>query len=123
MNGTPILKQIYDCLKNDGFDVYFPAQHKGDCKSPYVVIKDGGTIEVANISSERTLFVFMCYVPVDQYSKLEPYVWDVKYSLRGIYPLIMYAGNETESYYDDDVKGHMVSFQYQGARRLKNFKE
>ena len=31
-------KDIYDCLKKAGIDVYFQGQHKGDCKAPYVVI-------------------------------------------------------------------------------------
>ena len=34
-----VSKQIYDLLKQNNFDVYFPSQHKGECISKYVVIK------------------------------------------------------------------------------------
>ncbi len=34
-----VLKQIYDCLKENGIDVYFAGQHEGECIKKYTVIK------------------------------------------------------------------------------------
>lgn len=119
MSTKSVLKQVYDHLKKSGFDVYFPGQHKGDCESKYVVLKmDGGTT-LETVSSERPIYTVMCYVPERKYSEMADYVLDVKDKMRGVYPMLMYAGNETPSYFDESVNGHMVSFQYQGIRKLK----
>lgn len=119
MSGKSVLKQVYDHLKEIGFDVYFSGQHKGDCLSKYVVLKmDGGTM-LEGISSERPLYTVLCYVPERKYSELADYVLEVKDAMRGVYPMLMYAGNETTSYFDESVNGHMVSFQYQGIRKIK----
>lgn len=63
----------------------------------------------------------MCYVPQNNYSELEQFVLDVKKTMRNIFPLVLYAGNETPSYYDDSNKSHMVSFQYYGIRKIENW--
>lgn len=119
MSVKSVLKQVYDHLKKSGFDVYFPGQHKGDCENKYIVLKmDGGTV-LETVSSERPIYTVMCYVPERKYSELADYVLDVKDKMRGVYPMLMYAGNETPSYFDESVSGHMVSFQYQGIRKLK----
>lgn len=117
---TDIIKQIYDNIKEAGFDVYFPTQHKGECKKRYVVIKQSGVYKPLNVSTERPLYTIMCYVPENNYSDLEKMIRVVKQSMRKLFPMLFYAGNETESFYDEDVKAHMVSFQYQGERKLVN---
>lgn len=117
----PVLKQIYDVLKQDGFDVYFPSQKSGECLKEYVVIKFVGSASELNVSSERPIYEFMVYVPTNRYSIFEQYIFDIKQTLKQLYPLISYAGNETSSYYDETVKGHMVSFQYQGIRKINNW--
>ena len=116
-----VSKQIYDLLKQNNFDVYFPSQHKGECISKYVVIKHDGAYQPLTVSSERPIYTIMCYVPEQSYSELESFVLEVKRTMKDIFPLVMYAGNETPSYYDDSVKGHMISFQYYGARKIKNW--
>ena len=35
--------KLFEYLKDNGADVYFVGQHKGECKSPYIVLKDDGT--------------------------------------------------------------------------------
>ena len=37
------IQDIYLHLKEQGFEVYFPAQKVGECLSPYVVVKDATT--------------------------------------------------------------------------------
>lgn len=115
-----VYKQVFDVLKSNGIEVYEPGQKKGICKSPYVVLKKGAVVEPLTVSSERPIYVIMAYVPENNYSMLETLIYDVKEVLKKIYPLVVYAGNETESFYDDDLKAHMSQIQYQGARRIRN---
>lgn len=112
-----LLNKIYNLLKGNGIDVYFPNQHKGECLSPYVVVKNNGAIELS-ISSERPLYNIMCYVPEKNYSILEEYADDIKKLLQLLYPTIDYTGNRTPSYYDSEVKGHMISFDVMGIKKI-----
>lgn len=116
-----VSKQIYDLLKQNNFDVYFPSQHKGECISKYVVVKHDGVYQPLKVSSERPIYTIMCYVPEQSYSELESFVLEIKRTMKMIFPLVMYLGNETPSYYDDSVKGHMISFQYYGTRKIENW--
>lgn len=111
-------KDIYLHLKNDGFDVYSPGQHEGECLSPYVVVKDAGTTRFGGFSSHKALYEVLCYVPKDTFSQLEPFVQKVKTSMKKMYPMIRSADYETASFYDDTVKGHMVSVQYINYRKI-----
>lgn len=61
----------------------------------------------------------MCYVPRNNYSRIESFVRETKQALKEMFPLIMYNGNETPSFYDDEIKGHMVSFEYVGCRKIE----
>ena len=38
MAGETRYMDIYDHLVAKGFDVYTPAQHKGECVTPYIVV-------------------------------------------------------------------------------------
>lgn len=116
-----ILEKIYDTIAADGTDTYFPGQHEGDCVNPYVVVKASGVMEIYGISSERPGYDIMLYVPKNQYSKMEELKAETKEKLKKLFPLISYAGVETGSYYDESCKGHMVSIQYQGIRKVKKW--
>lgn len=111
-------KDIYTHLKNEGFDVYSPGQHQGECTSPYVVVKDMGAARFVEFSSNRVLYDIMCYVPKDHFSQLEPFVNSMKTSMRKMFPRIRPAHYETPSFYDDTVKGHMISVQYINYRKF-----
>mgnify|MGYP007124589896 CR=1 FL=1 len=118
---SSILKTVYDVLKKDGkTDVFFPSQHKGECLKEYIVIKADGAIEETTVSSERPIYTLLCYVPHDEYSRLETLVAETKQKMKKVFPLVMYIGNETPSFYDETVKAHMISFQYQALRKIEN---
>ena len=114
-----ILKNIYDTIKESGMDVYFPSQHKGECTKPYVVIKSEDVTIPLTVSSERPIYTIICYVPQNRYSNLEDMIFELKQTLKKMYPIIMYVGNETASFYDADVNAHMKSFQYAGCRKIE----
>lgn len=111
-------KDISNFLTSAGYDVYSPAQHEGECTSRYIVLKVGTFTGVAGISSARYVYDLMVYVPKDEYSQLEEFVEEVKKTMKGMEPMIKPSNTQTGSYYDDSVKGHMISIQYTNARKL-----
>lgn len=111
-------QRIYNQLKSDGIDVYSPGQHKGECITPYTVLKDDGTNKHTSFSSVVARYDVLCYVPKEQFSTLESYVESVQASLKKMYPEIKPTYDSTASYLDPDVNGHMVSMQYQSNRKI-----
>lgn len=112
------IQDIYLHLKEQGFEVYFPAQKVGECLSPYVVVKDATTSKYLEYSSTVTYYDIMCYIPKDHFSELEPFVESVKVAMKGLIPMIKPTYSQTQSYYDDSVKAHMTSVQYKNYRKI-----
>lgn len=112
------MQDIYLHLKKHGFEVYFPAQKMGECLSPYVVVKDAATSKYLDFSSTITYYDVMCYVPKDQFSKLEPFVEKVEEAMKGLVPMIKPVYTKTPSFYDDSFKAHMVSVQYKNYKQI-----
>lgn len=110
------LTDICDCLKEAGFDVYFPTQHVGECLRPYVVVKDSGTSQYMGFSTTLTTYELLCYVPKASYSTLHPYKESVKKAMKKLWPMLVYTRYETPPFFDDTVDGHMTSLQYRNAR-------
>lgn len=109
---------IYNKLKSLGWDVYSPAQHEGECISPYVVIKIGTLGQINGFSSTRYLYDLMLYVPKNMYSELEGLVEKLKSDMKSLEPMIMPMHFQTASFYDDGIKAHMISVQYRNNRKL-----
>lgn len=116
MAETTRWEDIYNYLSQAGFDVYSPAKHKGECKAPYVVIRDAGTSQYLQFSSNATLYEILCYVPESQYSTLQRYVQQVKQAMRGLWPMLMPMNYETPPFYDDTVAAHMTAIQYRNVK-------
>lgn len=112
------MQDIYLHLKQKGFDVYFPAQKVGECVDPYVVVKDATTSKFAGISSTVTYYDVLCYVPKEQFSKLEPFVESVKKAMCELKPMITPAYTQTQSFYDENLSAHMMSVQYKNYRKI-----
>lgn len=108
---------IFTHLKNKGFNVYSPDQHKGECIEPYVVVKDAGLSGLVAVSSSQKLYDLMCYVPLNKYSDLEPYVDSVETAMDELYPVFRPVHYRTPSFLDDTVKAHMISTQYVNYRK------
>lgn len=109
---------LYKYLNDNGIEVYSPGQKTGECEKPYVVVKDAGTTRYNNYSSTQTLYDIMCYVPKDHFTYLEIYVKKVKDLMNDLRPVFMPIYSETESFYDDSVKAHMISIQYRNMRKI-----
>lgn len=106
-------------LIDAGIDTYAPAQKYGDCKEPYVVLKDDGAAKILDISSQYHYYTALCYVPREDYLALGDFVTRVKevMSQSPIFPMLMPTGIETPSFFDDSFNAYMISVQYRNNVR------
>lgn len=111
-------QDIFLHLKKQGFDVYSPGMKTGECMSEYLVVKNDGSSKHTSFSTDIDLYAVMCYVPKEKYSSLEPLVQRVKKSMKELEPMIKPYGSQTPSYYDDDLKAHMISIEYKNYKKL-----
>lgn len=111
---------IYKKLKSEEIDVYTPGQHKGDCVSPYVVVKPQMLMQIDDFSSNVIYCDVLCYVPQDHFSTLETFVQEVKSILKKLYPLVQESHVELPGFADDSNKSHMWSIQYEGYQQFFN---
>lgn len=105
-------------LKSKGYDVYSPGQHEGECTKRYIVLKMSSMTRINTISSGRFLYDLMLYIPKNEYSQFEDFVVGVEQAMKDLEPMIMPMHYRTPSYYDDLVKGHMISIQYRNNRKF-----
>lgn len=113
---------IYDKLKSKNIDVYTPGQHKGDCLSPYVVVKPTSSMQFNGFSTNTLLCDVLCYVPKEHFGQLEPFVTRVKSAMKELYPQVKEAHWEMPNFVDDSNKSHMWSIQYQSYQRFFNYR-
>lgn len=107
-------------LKENGIEVYPPATKTGECKNNYVVVKKSGASQIGDLSSEVHYIDVMCYVPWNKYTNLERFKKQVKEIIHNnLYPRLMETGSETNDYYDESYKAHMVSFMLRNNVRNK----
>lgn len=111
-------KDIFNHLKSNNFEVYSPSTKQGECETPYIVVKNNGSNKLGLFSTDEDLYSVMCYVPFDNYSKLEPMIQEVKKVMKELQPMIRAYGSQTPSYYDDGVKAHTVSIEYKNYKKV-----
>lgn len=111
------LQDIYMHLQNNGFEVYMPSVKAGICVRPYVVVKYDGDVPLLGYSSDVSTYTLLCYVPQQMYSALESFTRQIKTSMLDLKPLFRYIGIATPSYYDDEIKAHMISLQYKNYKK------
>lgn len=109
---------IFNHLKNAGFDVFSPGTKVGECTTPYVVVTVSTTTKEANYRTDKYLYTIICYVPKLQYSKLEPFVRSIRESMKELYPYVQYNGSMTPSFYDDTIKAHNISIDYKNYKLI-----
>lgn len=111
-------QDIHTHLTKKGYEVYPPGVKVGECTNPYIVVKNDGSYEHANFSTDRDMYAVMCYVPKGQYSKLEPMVTKVKKDMKELIPMIQPYGQQMPSYYDDACKAHYISIEYENYKKV-----
>lgn len=110
---------VQETLIDNGIDTYMPAQHEGDCKDFYCVLKTSGAAQIQNFSSEAHYYDLMCYAPKNKYLELLGFVDRCKevMSREPIYPALMPTGVQTPDFFDDTNNSHMISVQYRNNVR------
>lgn len=120
MEEKTVWQTIFDVLKESGFDIYPPAGHEGECKNPYIVLKQDGASQIENFSSERVYYRFYLYVPKNKYSYLSVFEEKVKNCINEkLTPMIMPAGQTETDFYDDNLNAHLRVFLYRNNVRNK----
>lgn len=105
-------KDIFLSLKKQGFEVYFPGQHVGDCLTKYVVVKQGVTSKLPGFSTMVRYFNILCYVPKDFAPSLMDFVQEVQNAMLDLSPMIKFNDTMQEPYFDDSVNGWLMSIEY-----------
>lgn len=101
---------IFRHLQEQDFDVYPLGQHKGICTSPYIVLRNNGTI--LGRGAEQALYELLLYMPVDQISGFEDFIREVKLAMNRLYPALKLVIPEDIHYLDEEVRGCMTSLTY-----------
>lgn len=115
-----IVEAIILVLKENGIEAYPPVTKQGICTKEYVVVKNSGASQIGSFSSEVHYTDVLCYVPQNKYTELEKFKNRVKQIIHNnLYPRVMEAGSETSDYFDEEIKGHMVSFMLRNNVRNK----
>lgn len=112
------MKRIYTTLKESGLDVYFSGQHKGLCKTPYVVVKESNqSPELGTRVIGRRIVDIMIYIPIGSYIAIESYREKVKRALLNS-SFLRYTGFETPIIIEEDIKAYSTSFEYEIMKEL-----
>jgi len=100
------------CLKGHGIEVKSPGVEYGDVITKFVVVNYYGASSLGSFSSEQVVYDLDVYVPQKRYSELEPFIFEVKQAMEDLRPMLKLNGYESPSYYDDSIKGHVVTIEY-----------
>lgn len=111
------VEDIFNHLKNDNIEVYFPEQHIGEVKSKYVVVRQQGENQFNDYSSIVASIDLYLYVPRNNYSELQDFIDKIKESMKKMKPMIKFTDYVSPSYYDDQIKGHTVTMTYEYYRK------
>ena len=115
-------RNITDWLKEHGIDAYLPGQHVGSCKSRYVVVRPAGVSRpLAGYTSTTSTYELLCYVPKNEGSQLEDYVWQVKRIMAGLkeHMSVRDAYRDGPHFPDEDIDAHMMYVTYTAWRKLQ----
>lgn len=107
--------ELFDYLTENNINVFLISQPKGNVTSPYVILKDAGTIGMMSNKVGTQLIDVIFYLPQNQFTKCEPYKKQVMELIKEFNKL-RYTGEETPIISDDDVKGLTFSVMYQNFK-------
>jgi hypothetical protein len=111
--------RVYEFLQSKGIDVYFIGQHQGECKAPYVVLKDDNTTGhngSNKIGSQVVDIIF--FMPQNQFTKTKSFKSEIKTYLKEL-NFLRYTGIETGTVTDDEKKALTFSVLYQIQKELE----
>lgn len=115
-----VWENIFRIFKENNIDIYPPATKQGLCEKEYIVLKNDGSSQIGNLSSEYNYYLILLYVPQNKYQELLRFKKKIKEIVsKKIYPLLVPTGLEEPDYFDDSIKAHMSTIQYRAISRNK----
>lgn len=103
-------KELYEFLKEKGFEVYSIGQHTGKCADFYLVLRNNGTL--VSDGTERTDYEILLYCPLGKYSQFESFIEKVKDTMNELFPAVIYTDGEDPHYLDDATESYMTNLIY-----------
>ena len=108
-----MVKKLFKKLKDNGFDVYFPAKKPGKCTTPYIVVKEEKAEVGITGKSLCTRFSVIVVAPGDNYNLLGETLSQVKAALKN--SPFKFLSSETDEVKDDD--GYVSTMTYQTIKK------
>ena len=106
-------------LKACGHLAYAPGEHVGVCKTPYIVLHEGGTVRM--IESRHVGYATLnviCYVPLGRYEDMVPMAARVRADMRALAPQVRPTGYMGPTIIEEEYKAHSKTLEYQTQKRL-----
>lgn len=111
--------RVIDALKFQNIDANFIGQKVGECKSKYVVVKNGGTNGINGSNSVGSQLVdIIFFVPQNTPTQCNQYKTEVKNILKEI-DFLIYTGTETAEVIDPERKAITFSIMYKIIKKLE----
>ena len=108
--------KIFEFLQDNGIDVYFVGQHQGECKKPYIVVKDDGANSLDGKVGKGYIDLIF-FVPENKFTQCELFNKTVKEFMKE-FKDARYTGNETGIVIDNEKKALTFSVLYESYKRL-----
>lgn len=112
-----IIEMSFDALRSADVPVYFPGTHKGECTSPYAVIKKLSSSQYVTYSTDIHYMEIICYAP--NVSGCYELAERVKSGLREIYPAVRSTRDVSEPYWSEVSRCWMVQLEYSYYKKIK----
>lgn len=110
-------EDIMDFLLSQNYEVFAPGVHKGQIKNPYIVVKPSSTQKLMNYSSYIQYYDIMVYGRT--LTETVRIFEEVNEKMKQMRPMIICTFSSTPPFYDDDIKGYMISTQYRNAKKIE----
>ncbi len=106
-------------LRDKGFEVYSVGEHKGFCKTPYVVIKDNGRKPYSKTGVSFHSYEVMVFYPFGTFFQVQPFIDKVADTLSQL-PFLKYSGHQTPVVIDPDVRAYTTSLGFTVYKQSPN---
>lgn len=112
-----IIEMSFDALRSADVPVYFPGTHKGECTSPYAVIRKLSSSQYVTYSTDVHYMEVICCAP--NISGCFELADKAKAGLRTIYPTVRSTRDVSEPYWSDTSRCWMVQLEYTYYKKIK----
>ncbi len=117
--GCCVYEKISRFLQEKGFEVYSVGEHKGFCKTPYLVIKDKGQKPYSKTNVNFQDYEIIVFYPFGTFFQVQPFINQVVETLSQL-PFLKYSQNQTPTVIDPEVRAYTTSLTYTVYKQCQN---